>query len=487
MNPAHIHSPCIDAENKLCRGFSMRDYIEELLSDKSEKDSFIQLIISIADKGFIPADPIVVWKNPEDGHFYVAEGNRRVLALKLLRTPKKAPKSIRPLIQECSSRISLNDIQKIPVCIAPSLEDSVWYINARHNSSSLQKPWSRIQQQRWNSKLYKDYHGNIEQILAVISGDKNTIESDIRILKLIDLVRLPEVKQHMTEDNYAKVISHKFPISILERFFNYAPVRKQWNIVFDGTDVIIKSEKNSFCAAYAELLKRIVTGEGDIKINTRMTVDQAPAILNSLPTVIASESDMMLEETAQQVLENSDFICNRLSKTVGDSPKKSPILKNDKNRNKLILPIYKLKSEDAKLTDLFEELKKLSVSQYPTCICAALRIFLDISIRLYIISEGWKDEVARKFKCDFKETTLKQRLSFVKDKIKPGKEQQIVTRLLNSQNPYSLDVLNCYVHSSETHYELKQFMNGFWDFLFPLFQKILCIEDVSGSEGETQL
>ena len=29
MNPAHIHSPCIDAENKLCRGFSMRDYIEE--------------------------------------------------------------------------------------------------------------------------------------------------------------------------------------------------------------------------------------------------------------------------------------------------------------------------------------------------------------------------------------------------------------------------------------------------------------------------
>lgn len=474
-------NPRLNPDNNYLK---ISDYIKELFSDKSEKDSFIQLITSIAEKGFIPADPIVVWKNTEDGHFYVAEGNRRVLALKLLITPKKAPKCIRSLIQEYSSKVSLNDILKIPVCIAPSLDDSVWYINERHNSHALQKPWSRLQQQRWIAKMYRDYHGDVERILAIAPGDKKMIESDIRILKLIDLIRLPEVKRHLTEANYVKIISHKFPISILERFFNYAPVRERWNIVFDGTKVIIKSEKDSFCEAYAELLTRIVTGEGDIKINTRMTVGQAPEILDSLPMVIASDSDMMMEENKQLESQKSDFIYNSLNESVADSPKTSPIQKNDKNRNKLILPIYQLKSEDAKLTDLFEELKKLSVSKYPTCICASLRIFLDISIRLYITAEGWKEEVARKFKCDFKETTLKQRLTFVKDKFKPSKEQQIITRLLNPQNPYSLDVLNCYVHSSETHYELKQFMNGFWDFLFPLFQKILSIEEVASSDGE---
>ena len=38
------------------------DYVEDLLSDNSEKDSFIKLLTSIADKGFLSIDPIVVWQ-----------------------------------------------------------------------------------------------------------------------------------------------------------------------------------------------------------------------------------------------------------------------------------------------------------------------------------------------------------------------------------------------------------------------------------------
>ena len=73
---------------------NLLDYVEELLSDNSEKESFVKLLTSISEKGFIPSDPIVVWRNEDDTHCYVAEGNRRVLALKILRNPKKAPKSV---------------------------------------------------------------------------------------------------------------------------------------------------------------------------------------------------------------------------------------------------------------------------------------------------------------------------------------------------------------------------------------------------------
>ena len=130
------------------------DYVDDLLSDNSEKENFLKLLKSISLKGFIPADPIVVWKNDQDSHFYVAEGNRRVLALKLLRNPNKAPKSIRPLVRELASKMDLGDIQKIYVNIAPSWDDTIWYINERHNPSALQKAWSRIQHQRWIFKLY---------------------------------------------------------------------------------------------------------------------------------------------------------------------------------------------------------------------------------------------------------------------------------------------------------------------------------------------
>ena len=92
---------------------NLLDYVEELLSDNSEKESFVKLLTSISEKGFIPSDPIVVWRNEDDTHCYVAEGNRRVLALKILRNPKKAPKSIRPLVKQLSSNTNLDDIQKI--------------------------------------------------------------------------------------------------------------------------------------------------------------------------------------------------------------------------------------------------------------------------------------------------------------------------------------------------------------------------------------
>lgn len=52
-----------------------------------------------------------------------------------------------------------------------------------------------------------------------------------------------------------------------------------------------------------------------------------------------------------------------------------------------------------------------------------------------------------------------------------------MSKLLNPENEYSLDVLNGYIHSNDTHYSGKQFLNGFWDFLFPLFEKILEINE----------
>ena len=41
---------------------NLLDYVEELLSDNSEKESFVKLLKSISKKGFIPSDPIVVWR-----------------------------------------------------------------------------------------------------------------------------------------------------------------------------------------------------------------------------------------------------------------------------------------------------------------------------------------------------------------------------------------------------------------------------------------
>ena len=209
-------NPRLDPDEKHT---SLQDYASDLISENGEKDSFFKLIDSIASDGFIPADPIVVWKHEENKKYYVAEGNRRVLALKLLRTPDKSPRSIRSYIRKKSELIDRNSIEKIRVCVAPSLEKTEWYINQRHANSSLQRPWSRLQQQRWIAELYDKYSGDIDKVSGITRLNKGQLEYTLRILKIRDLALHPAILSRLNKDEQEKVKSHRIPMTILERWF----------------------------------------------------------------------------------------------------------------------------------------------------------------------------------------------------------------------------------------------------------------------------
>mgnify|MGYP003291490574 FL=1 len=103
---------------------------------------------------------------------------------------------------------------------------------------------------------------------------------------------------------------------------------------------------------------------------------------------------------------------------------------------------------------------------------------MDISIKDYIEAEGLTKAVCQCYHSNFREIPLQKRLSYLKDHKFKGEVKSIVEKLLNSSNEYSLDVLNGYVHSSSTTYLSKQFLNRFWDFLFPLFEVLLVIKEI---------
>lgn len=269
---------------------TLSDFAEDLTAEKADRDDFYALVNSIVEDGFVPADPIVVWQNEANQKFYVAEGNRRLVALKLLREPHKAPQSIRSFIRKSSDKMNLTEIEKIYVNVAPTFEDAEWYINQRNSSSSLQRKWSSEQQRRWISSLYEKYEGDIEKIISVTKLSKSDLESIIRLLKIKDYVKLDEVKGKLTEEEFALANSYRFPITILERFFNFVDVKDRWGLVYDGIEVNIISNKLSFYNAFAELIKRIVNNNDD-KINTRLTKDDLESVLASLPIVLFDIDD----------------------------------------------------------------------------------------------------------------------------------------------------------------------------------------------------
>lgn len=463
-------NPRLDPEEK---HITLADFAEDLISDDYEKKHFLNLIASIASQ-YIPADPIVVWKDTVTDKFYVAEGNRRILALKLLNNPEKAPKSIRAKVRELGK--DYKPIEKVKVYIAPSFEDAEWYINQRNNVSSLQRPWSRIQQQRWIETLYKKYGNDMMVLSAKSSMTPGEIESIIRNLKIIDLIKSTEIRELLSEEEYKKSTSYKFPVTILERFFSNKEVRQQWGMDFVGTDVKLQN-RSGFLNAYAALLRNIVSDNPEVIVDTRTVTSDLDTILEKLPKVDLSISDTY--STREKEKEKDAIEPKEDSQQDHGQQTGSKELRGDMNRNALILQCYTLNTTNYRLEGIFKELKRLSITRYTNATAASIRVFLDLSVLNWLQTENLITEIQKKYKTTIREITLKNRLTFVEEQIssKSKKASSIISKLLNPENNYSLDVLNGYQHSNDTCYLNKQFLNGFWDFLFPLFEVLLDIKE----------
>lgn len=457
---------------------NLRDYVEDIIQEDGDKKSFMDLIRSIATNGFIPADPIVVWQDENNDRFYVAEGNRRVVALKLLRDPMKAPREIRGTVTRLANE--WERIDKIAVNIAPSFEDAEWYISQRNSTSSIQQKWSRLQQMRWIESLYKKYADTQDVLVQKSSMSLSEIEQIIRYVRLLNLVEEEQVKSTLTDAEYKAATSHTFPITIFERFFNLTKVREAWGFEFDGTKISFKN-KTGFLTAFAEVIRRIVSNKPDYKLDTRnVSADKIDDLLEKLPKVDVETSDPYEvgaktepEPEAEEQPENP-------------APKPKPrSLKGDLNRNKLILDCYNLNTTEARLSQLFGELKRLSVNRYTSVCAAAVRIFLELAVLDYIQSEGLEAQMRKDFKNDFKKIILKSRLDYLsrKSRLKSNpKVSKILKDLINEKETYTLDILNGYVHSKDTEYLNKQYLNGFWDHIFPLLQAMLDITEAPEDE-----
>jgi hypothetical protein len=460
---------------------SISDYAEDFTLEDADKTSFFDLAKAIVKLGFIPFDPIVVWQNLENEKFYVAEGNRRILILKLLRFPNRAPRQYRGFFRNLSSQIDRDAISKVMVNVAPSFEESIWYINQRNNNSSLQRSWGRVQQQRWVNSLYLKFDGDIEKIKDVTNFTQGELESFIRTLKIKDFVSAPQVESLLDADILEKAKARSFPVTILERLFSIPTVRERWGVEFDGLNVNIISNNQSFYGLFAEIIKRIVLRdttyiESPDRITTRTITSHLEQILETLPEV-SFEPDESIADSSPDVLA-----------TTVDTPDSEPatptftiqelrvLAKNDPNRNFLIPDFYEINTTNFRLNGLFGELQKIRMT-HRNCIGACLRVLLDLAVLNYINNENLETDICRTYNCGLRDVTLKKRVEYIKTNKLSGSAQRAATRLLDENTEYSLDVLNGYIHGTDVHYLTKQFLNNFWSFLFPLLEVLLDIKE----------
>jgi hypothetical protein len=455
---------------------TVSDVASELISNDSDRKDFIELLKSISERGFIPADPVVIWQG-HNKSYYVAEGNRRVLALKLLLNPNLSPKAIKTTVTKLSGKITKNSIKKIPVAVAPTFDDAEWYISQRNSISSLQRRWTSEQQRRWLLELYNKYEGNIEDIRKRIDLSESELQKNIRILKLKDLVE--DIKDRLTPSEYAKATTFRFPISTFERFFYWATVQREWGIEFDGYNVKFNKNKNSFLNAYSELIKRLILPEGDENRIDSRSINSGVDIENTLKSLPAVEEEEDFDTPIFEQVQEPSVQKNHVPE---ETPSAQPIIiprqKDNPNRTKLIDDSYVIVTDIHRLNALFDELKRIPLNSYTNIVASAIRILLELSVDSYLKRESLESQVAKKQKRGFRDITLHEKLVFLKENIS-GNEilQQKLSRFLNPTNEFSLTILNGYQHENSNHYLNRNFLNRFWDFLLPLFRELVEINE----------
>jgi hypothetical protein len=318
------------------------------------------------------------------------------------------------------------------------------------------------------------------QLASITKMSRGELEQFIRMTKLMDLIEEHDVKSLLTDEEYAAGSHYRFPITIIERFFlSNSIVAERWGIEFDGMDIVFKSKKSSFLHAFAALIKRILAKDVEPAkaINTRTITSNLEEILSSLPAV--SFDNRSATDTEKQTTDADNTADKKEDQKPAEKlpkPPKPSVQKNDPYRLRLILSIYTINTANYRLSSLFNELKEVPV-KYCNSIAASTRIFLDLAVLNYLETEGLSQDLQEQQQTGLKDITLSRRMEFIKQNGITAANQKIISKLLNPSNEYSLDVLNGYVHSNNTHHLNKQFLNGFWDFLFPLLQELVVINE----------
>jgi hypothetical protein len=151
-----------DAENpRLPLGVNGADDVA-VLSWMLGDAGLLEILASMGAQGFFPGDPLLVCPWPDDpsaatvtrpedgGEWTVVEGNRRLAALRLFRSPDSAPRR-RRAVANVVDQAAFSPPSSVPVVAFPKRDSILIYLGFRHITGV--KDWDPLEKARYLTQL----------------------------------------------------------------------------------------------------------------------------------------------------------------------------------------------------------------------------------------------------------------------------------------------------------------------------------------------
>jgi hypothetical protein len=433
----------LDVENpRITRAGGQNDALQKIIEDQDVK--LVALAESIVeDGGLNPMDRLLVIKSSDlKDKYVVLEGNRRLAAIKILYssavlTGLEVRAAIQKRFEELAVGFDLATVEPIDCYeVADRAEGATW-IHQRHTGENEGRgivDWSSVASRRF------------------IGRDP--------ALQALDFV----ITHGGLTDEEKQSIEARFPITTLDRLLSTPSVREKLGLEITDQKLITRLPADDVMKS----LRRIVR---DLKSKTVVVtglkkVGQQIEYISKLGQDLPDLSKKSGKGKSVDTFGVQDF-------KQAPPPKPKPKPKRP-SRKALVPKECRFNVTNAKIEEIFNELRYLPLADYPHAISVLFRVFLETSVDEYLTRSnislivktggGDKDKSLRK--------KVEEATNNMVSNGTPKKHLEGILRAISQkENPLNVDTLNNYVHNrfySPTERELRVA----WDNAQPFFENL---------------
>ncbi|MGH9437322.1 MAG: hypothetical protein ACRD22_05340 [Terriglobia bacterium] len=411
----------LDLENpRIKQAADQREVMQFII--KEQKAKLINLAESIVERGFSPIDRCLVMPSPyRKGHYTVLEGNRRVLAAKLLKNPiliadLDMPEPHKRRLLKAAQKFDPKTVEPVDCFEVKNRPDGLEWIRQRHIGDDNGRGVVR-----WDAIAVARFKGRNAALQA------------------IDFVG---EYADLTEEQ-SDLIAGKFPISTLDRLLSTPGVRRAigFEIVNGKLQTELPPEE-----ALKPLRRMIIDlAEKRVQVRDLNLKDQQLEYIHRLKP--ADKPNLAKRSGVPKAIEGikeTDF----KAKPVPAGKSRRPRLAA---RTGLVPRSCRLTITVAKIEKIYGELKILLLSKHVHAISVLLRVFLEMSVDDYLANKAKSSlTFTRNGHTHDKKLEAKVR-EVVEHMVANGADRKefkgVLTALADQHSPFSIDTLNAYIHS----------------------------------------
>jgi len=190
--------------------------VGELIERFVRDERLLEIITSIADKGYFDGEPLLVVRYGQD-RYHVIEGNRRLAALKLLTGELPVP----------AGRTSIDDVcegakyrpETVPCLVFPHEDKIMRYLGFRHITGI--KSWGSLQKARYIKKMRDRFYAGQESKVQMTALAREIGSRPDYVAQMLTALNLYERAENKNFYNVKGLDPQEIEFSVLSTAISY--------------------------------------------------------------------------------------------------------------------------------------------------------------------------------------------------------------------------------------------------------------------------